>query len=173
MELNIMGAFVLVVAFFVLALIIANQGGKREIGFFPSFFISLFFTPLIGILIVLASDKKKRGSRQELNESGSIFGEAKQFYDSARTDYLGGNFSSAVNNLKVANGLQPNSPLVLIGLAHNYAKMGNCDESMDYIERAVETGYTNFKRIQTHDDFRSLRVTKDFEEFVKNGYRKN
>jgi len=58
----------------------------------------------------------------------------------------------------------------LIGLAHNYAVVGNHSEAIDYIERAVKNGYDNFKRIQTHEDFEELRSTAEFKEFVKDGY---
>jgi hypothetical protein len=47
----------LIIANFVLSIIVANAGERREIGFIKSFFISLFFGGLIGILIVLASER--------------------------------------------------------------------------------------------------------------------
>jgi hypothetical protein len=41
------------------AILIAYVGKDRKFGFWGYFFASLLFTPFIGILLVLASDKKK------------------------------------------------------------------------------------------------------------------
>jgi outer membrane protein assembly factor BamD (BamD/ComL family) len=150
---------------FILSFIVASQGENRQIGFWASLFISLLFTPIIGILIVLASDKKKPKSKK------AISGEVKELYDSARKNYLNGSHSNAIDKLKSANGIKPNEPIILMGLAHNYACLDDFKQTIDYIERAVECGYKDFKKIQTHDDFQSLRDTNKFQEFVKNGYK--
>lgn len=150
---------------FILSFIVASQGENRQIGFWPSLFISLLFTPVIGILIVLASDKKQPITKK------AISGEVKELYDSARKDYLNGSHSTAIDKLKSANGIKPNEPIILMGLAHNYACLNDTQETIDYIERAVESGYQDFKNIQTHDDFKDLRDKNEFQEFVKNGYK--
>ena len=43
-----------------LCLLIAAVGENRKWGFWGYFFASLLFTPLVGILFVLASDPRKR-----------------------------------------------------------------------------------------------------------------
>ncbi len=45
-----------------LAICIAYFGKDKKFGFWGYFFASLLFTPLIGLLLVIASDKKKQGS---------------------------------------------------------------------------------------------------------------
>ena len=54
-----------------LAFLVPNQGGNRTIGYWPSFFISLLLSPLIGILIVLASSRKYSKNHNS-NSSGSF-----------------------------------------------------------------------------------------------------
>ena len=42
----------------VFSLIIGNIGSKRTIGFLTAFLLSLFLTPIVGLLFVFSSDKK-------------------------------------------------------------------------------------------------------------------
>ncbi len=49
----------IILTWFVLTFVVANVGSKREIGFWPSFFASLFLSPIIGLIIVIISNKKK------------------------------------------------------------------------------------------------------------------
>jgi hypothetical protein len=45
------------------SLIVALLGINRKFGFWGYFFFSLIFTPILGILLVLASDPRKRSAR--------------------------------------------------------------------------------------------------------------
>lgn len=47
-----------------LALIIGLMGANRKFGFWGYFFASLFFTPFLGLMLMLASDKISRGPTQ-------------------------------------------------------------------------------------------------------------
>jgi hypothetical protein len=47
-----------------LALIIGLMGANRKFGFWGYFFASLFFTPFLGLMLMLASDKIYRGATQ-------------------------------------------------------------------------------------------------------------
>lgn len=46
------------VLYFAISLVIAVLGSNRKFGFWGYFFASLLFTPLIGILLVIGSDKR-------------------------------------------------------------------------------------------------------------------
>jgi hypothetical protein len=48
----------LIIIWFVLALIIGSIGKNKKIGFAGAFFLSLLLSPLIGLIIALASSKK-------------------------------------------------------------------------------------------------------------------
>ena len=45
--------------YFILSLLVGFLGGKRKLGFWGYFFASLLLTPIMGILLVLVSDKRK------------------------------------------------------------------------------------------------------------------
>lgn len=159
--------FIAIVLSVLLSFVVASQGEYRKIGFWGALFISLIFTPLIGILVVLASERKQSKSKTKIS------GEAKKLFDASLEHYKKEKFETAIEKLKKANGLQPNNPTILIGLAYNFLKKRNFPEAIDYIERAISAGYSNYKRIQTHEDFEELRNTELFDEFVKNGYKQN
>ncbi len=53
----------LIVLYVVASLIIALFGVNRKFGFWGYFFGSLLFTPFIGIILLLASDKRKMEGR--------------------------------------------------------------------------------------------------------------
>ena len=159
------------IIFFILALvmvsfIVAATAVDRKIGFWGAFWISLLVTPVIGIVIVLLSDKK------EINPGKIESNEIIRIYNHGIKEYHNGNYEIAVNHLKQANGLQHNNPTILFGLALVYTSIDNYGEAIDYMERAIECGYKDFKKIQTDERLSGLRNTEEFHEFVKNGYKR-
>lgn len=111
------------------------------------------------------SEKLKNPKKQLMG------GKAKKKYSQALDHYRKGNFELAIENLKKANELQSNNRTILIGLAYNYSKIQDFPKAIYYIEKAILSGYKNFDRIQTHEDFAELRKTEIFQEFVENGYK--
>lgn len=155
--------FYLLVSSFLLSFIVASFGNERKIGFWGALIVSLFFSPIIGFIVVFLSAKKKKPKKLKVK--------ADKLYNKALISYKGGNNNKAIEILKKANAIEPNNPTILIGLAYNYSVLGNYSEAIDYIERAVESGYNKFENILEHKDFEGLRKTKEFESFVKNGYK--
>ena len=54
---EILGLLFTILILIVLALIIANAGSKRKIGFGWSLFLGLFFSPIVSLIAVLLSDR--------------------------------------------------------------------------------------------------------------------
>jgi hypothetical protein len=48
-----------VLIWLILMIVVTNMGSKRKIGGGLAFFISLLTTPIIGLIVVALSDKKK------------------------------------------------------------------------------------------------------------------
>lgn len=114
----------------------------------------------------LPDEKKKK-------VSDPLKGEAKKLFEKALENYETNNFHKAIEELLRANELQPNNKTILIGLAYNYSRTKDFPKAIDYMEKAIVSGYKNFDRIQTHGDFDELRKTELFQEFVENGYKQN
>jgi hypothetical protein len=68
------GGDVMIIALFyiVLCVIIASLGSNRKFGFWGYFFCSLFLTPVIGSLVLLASDKRPKQVKKCPNCSFSL-----------------------------------------------------------------------------------------------------
>jgi len=50
----------------VFCLVVGAVGGNREIGFGKAFFFSLFFSPILGLIVTLASTSDKRNEELAL-----------------------------------------------------------------------------------------------------------
>ena len=48
------------IVWIVLCIVLANAGNKRKIGGAATFFISLFFSPIVGFIVVMVSDEKPK-----------------------------------------------------------------------------------------------------------------
>jgi hypothetical protein len=56
---SLMGIITLMLIIIVLSLLVGFLGMNRKFGFWGYFFGSIVLTPIIGLLLVLASDKRK------------------------------------------------------------------------------------------------------------------
>jgi len=60
------------VAYIVMALLMALLGRRRKLGSWGYFFASILLTPVIGFLLVLASDPRRRVSRRDLKRLAAL-----------------------------------------------------------------------------------------------------
>jgi len=80
MEDDLIGLLVFaIIGWFIVALIVGKAGGGRKFGFAGAFYASLFLTPILAMLFVLASDKKPytgltKGDKQALLIPISVIG---------------------------------------------------------------------------------------------------
>jgi len=153
----------ILIPWFVIALVIAALGTEREIGGAKALIISVFLSPLIGAIFV-ATSPKKRFQKQlspkviELINSGLRKYQARD-YEGARTDY------QAVITL---TPLAPNSNFML---AIIFSLQHKKDESFKYLSKAVEQGFSDFEKIQSSPDLQFLRSQPEFKKFAQDGYR--
>jgi len=116
--------------------------------------------------VFLPTDKKTKNITTSKDK-------AKKLYNLALENYKTGNFHEAIEKLLKANELQPNNKTILIGLAYNYSRIKNFPVAIDYMEKAIKSGYQNFDKIQTHEDFAELTKTELYQKFVENDYVQN
>jgi tetratricopeptide (TPR) repeat protein len=156
----------------VLALIVAAIGSKRKIGFWKALLAAIFLSPLIGLIIVLVSEKLNntpntgtKTQRKSLNKNAIKFrNEAEKLYQSH--EYL-----KALENLKEAISLDPNHPNDFFNLTCLYSLLNDKDKGFRFLQKAVELGYSNFEKIKTSKDLEFLRSQSEFEDFALNGYK--
>lgn len=77
----------------------------------------------------------------------------------------------ALEAFKNALRLRPDDPAVHFNLACTYSLLEKPYPAMYHLAKAVEHGFVDLDRIETHEALSFLRTHPDFEEFQRRGYR--
>ena len=80
-------------------------------------------------------------------------------------------FEGAVIAFQKALDYHYDDPATHFNLACCYSIMEEADKSFQHLEKAVEFGFSDLKKIQSHDALAFLRSQPGFDDFVKNEYR--
>ena len=67
--------------------------------------------------------------------------------------------------------IEYNDIAVHFNLACSYSLLENADKAFFHLDKAVNLGFNDFKRIKEHDALAYLRIQKEFDAFEKNGYQ--
>ncbi len=156
-----------IIIWIVLCIILASAGNKRKIGGAAAFFISLLFSPIIGLIVVLASDKVEVPIPQK-----PISKKAFELKELATNSYKEGDFQAALKNLIEAMKIDPGKNGDHFNLACIYSKLENSEHGFKHLQKAVELGYNNFELINSVKGLQFLREQNEYEEFALNGYKK-
>ena len=78
---------------------------------------------------------------------------------------------SAIEDFKKALEIDPKDIPTHFNIACAYSLTEDKEKAFYHIDKAVENGYKDFNKIQTHDAFAFIRIQDEFEGFSKNGYR--
>ncbi|MFN7118144.1 MAG: NINE protein [Saprospiraceae bacterium] len=80
-------------------------------------------------------------------------------------------YDGAIEDFQKALKLDPRDIAVHFNLACAYSLNEKPEQAFYHLDKAVELGFNDFKRIKNHDALAYLRIQPDFEEFEKNGFR--
>ena len=67
--------------------------------------------------------------------------------------------------------INPSDIALHFNLACAYSLTEKKEKSYRHLSRAVELGYNDFDKIQSHDDLAFLRIQEEFEDFKNKGYK--
>jgi len=81
-------------------------------------------------------------------------------------------YQGAIQDFKKALDERYDDPAVHFNLACAYSIMEEPDNSFFHLDKAVEYGFDDFDKIQTHDALAYLRTSPEFDQFAANNYRK-
>ena len=84
-----------IIAWIGLSILCGVLGSERTLGGATSFFIALFFSPLIGLIAVIASDRKSQKAKDDLPKW-------KQLVEEAEIEKYKGNIDNAIDKYKEA-----------------------------------------------------------------------
>ena len=76
----------------------------------------------------------------------------------------------AIEDFKKALEVDPNDDIVHFDLAAAYSLTEQKDLAYHHLEKAVQLGFKDFEKIQTHDDLAYVRIQPEFESFKNNNY---
>ena len=82
-------------------------------------------------------------------------------------------YDGAIEDFKKALEIDQNDIPTHFNIACAYSLTEDKEKAFYHLDKAIENGYKDFDKIQSHDAFAFIRIQDDFEDFVKNGYRLN
>ncbi|MDX1665911.1 MAG: NINE protein [Saprospiraceae bacterium] len=80
-------------------------------------------------------------------------------------------YDEAIKDFEKALEINPKDVAVHFNLACAYSLNEKPEKAFYHLDRAVDYGFDDFKRIKEHDALAYLRIQDQFEEFEKNGFR--
>jgi tetratricopeptide (TPR) repeat protein len=161
-------------------------GMDRKIGFFGAFFLSLIFSPLIGFIFALSSERVQRQSSIPTNEPYKIIPEniktvsEKQKELPPETAKLiregqikvnNKDYDGAIEKFENVLALLPNAPNTNYQLATIYSVKEDKDNAYKYLTRAIEQGFNDFAALNSTPMLNFLRSEPEFKDYVQNGYK--
>jgi tetratricopeptide (TPR) repeat protein len=81
-------------------------------------------------------------------------------------------YEGAIQDFKKALNVKYDDPAIHFNLACAYSIMESTENSFFHLDKAVEYGFEDFERIQTHDALAYVRTTDEYDQFAENGFRK-
>ncbi len=93
------------------------------------------------------------------------------FKQSGIEKYKDFEYQAAIEDFEKALEINPKDIAVHFNLACAYSLTEKSDQAFAHLDKAVEFGFNDFKRIKEHDALAYLRIQPTFEDFEKNGFR--
>jgi len=80
-------------------------------------------------------------------------------------------YDGAIEDFQKALKLDPRDIAVHFNLACAYSLNEKPEQAFYHLDKAVELGFNDYKRIKEHDALAYVRIQPEFDEFEKNGFR--
>lgn len=150
---------ILILGWSAVCLVVAAIGAGKKIGFWGAFFVSFFFSPIIGFIVVLVSD------------APSVSSGALALYIEAGKERRKGNIPRAIELLNKAININP----IYIPSHYRLATYHSLNEekqpAFHSLSKAVELGFSDFNKIKTDEDLTWLRNQPEYIQFELNNFK--
>lgn len=77
----------------------------------------------------------------------------------------------AIDDFKKGLKIEPNDIALHFNLACAYSLLENKEDAFTHLALAVENGFKDFDKIQSHDDLAFLRIQPEFDDYKEKGYK--
>lgn len=103
--------------------------------------------------------------------SANNFSKSNPFKKSGIAKYKDFDLDGAIADFKQGLAISEGDVALHWNIACAYSLTEKKDKAYYHLARAVQLGFNDFEKIQTHDDLAYLRIQPEFEEFKADGYR--
>jgi len=93
------------------------------------------------------------------------------FKKSGLKKYRDYDIEEAIIDFEKGLKIQPKDVSLHFNLASAYSLLENKEKAFFHISKAVENGFTDFKKIQNHDDLAYMRIQPEYDKFKESGFR--
>ena len=154
-----------ILGWIILSILVGKIGASKQIGGLGAFFISLIFSPIIGLLFVIGSTLKA--------ETKIVNPKVIELTTKAIEHDINKEYKMAIDNLLEALTYEPKSSQIHFNLTLIFSKIMEKDKAFNHLEKAVELGYENFQKIANSNNLKWLREQSEYADFISNGYKIN
>ena len=95
----------------------------------------------------------------------------RQLIKSGKEAFKNFDYDKALENFSEALKLDPRNPAILFNMACLYSLEEKAKEALETLDKAVQYGFDDFSRIETHEALAWLRTQADFKAFREENYR--
>lgn len=148
---------ILILFYFVLCLIVSAFGANKSIGFWGTFFVSLLLSPLIGLIVAL------------LSSSSSSESEVTKHIIKGEKALKSNNVYIAIDHFNRSLNFGA-TPLGHYKLACCYSLLGDKQKSLSHLEKAMDLGFSDYKKIETDPPLGWLRQQPEYTQLKSKGF---
>ena len=145
---------------------VASMGKDKKIGYTNSLLLSLFLSPIIGILFVIASPEKKKDELKGNLPTPHV----KKLTDLA-IEKMDLDLDKAIEIMNEALLVDPKVGQTHYNLACLYSRKLDKSKAFKHLSKAAELKYLKVRNAKTANDFEWLRQQTEFRPFILNGYK--
>jgi tetratricopeptide (TPR) repeat protein len=147
----------------ILCFVAGAVGSNRNIGFAGAFFLSLFLSPLVGLIIAFSSSKKE----VVVKMSPAMVKLIKEGDKLVKKGYI----DEAIETYLSALTYSDKAPITNFKLAKLYSRKKKGKEALKHLEMSIQAGFKDFDKINKDNDLIFLRETNEFKAFATNGFK--
>lgn len=103
--------------------------------------------------------------------SGNNFSKSNPFKKSGIAKYKEFDLDGAIADFEQGLAISEGDVALHWNITAAYSLTEKKDKAFFHLNRAVELGFIDFEKIQTHDDLAFLRIQPEFDDFKANGYK--
>lgn len=115
--------------------------------------------------------RSRRATKRHKQPSSSRSARSNPFKKSGIKKHKAFDLQAAIEDFKQGLQINPDDVALHFNIACSYSLTEHKEEAYYHLQRAIELGFDDIKRIEAHDDLAYVRIQPEFEAFKQSGYR--